>query len=61
MCDEVCLVACNVKLKEKFISFHEFVPAAQCSIFSRSYAFVVLWVFFALLLGSVLSIKEDGY
>ena len=29
LCDEDCLVCMNAMLKEIFISFHEFVPAAQ--------------------------------
>ena len=29
LCDECCLTCMNVMLKEIFISFYEFVPAAQ--------------------------------
>ena len=29
LCDECCLICMNAMLKENFISFYEFVPAAQ--------------------------------
>ena len=53
LCDEDCLVL-HVMLKEIFISFYEFVPAAQNIQLSTSY--IVLLVSFATL-GSVLTIK----
>ena len=45
LCDEGCLVACDVMLKETLIFLNGFVPAAQ--LFQRSYAFVALLVFLA--------------
>ena len=51
---QIALFCMYVMLKEIFISFYEFVPAAQISQLSTSY--IVLLVFFATL-GSVLTIK----
>ena len=51
---KIALFCMYVMLKEIFISFYEFVPAAQNSQLSTSY--IVLLVFFATL-GSVLTIK----
>ena len=51
---KIALFCMYVMLKEIFISFYEFVPAAQISQLSTSY--IVLLVFFATL-GSVLTIK----
>ena len=51
---KIALFCMYVMLKEIFISFYEFVPAAQFSQLSTSY--IVLLVFFATL-GSVLTIK----
>ena len=51
---KIALFCMYVMLKEIFISFYEFVPAAQNIQPSASY--IVLLVFFATL-GSVLAIK----
>ena len=51
---KIALFCMDVMLKEIFISFYEFVPAAQNIQLSTSY--IVLLVFFATL-GSVLTIK----
>ena len=51
---KIALICMYVMLKEIFISFYEFVPAAQSSQLSTSS--IVLLVFIAIL-GSVLTIK----
>ena len=51
---KIALFCMDVMLKEIFISFYEFVPAAQNIQLSTSY---IVWLVFFATLGSVLTIK----
>ena len=59
LCDECCLTCMNAVLEEIFVSFYEFVSAAQFpQLVLTGYCHCFLW---PIVLGSVLSTKKDGY